>query len=67
MTQIAVASDGKLKIGSCQREDVVGVTDADSSKGIHFTSSIKKGERRIQSQPKKVSANPPKQWVTSDM
>lgn len=67
MTQIAVASDGKLKIGSCQREDVVGVTDADSSKGIHFTSSSKKGERRIQSHLKKVSDNPPKERVTSDM
>lgn len=61
MTQIAVASDGKLKIGSCQREDVAGVMDADSSKGIHFTSSNKKGKRRIQSHLKKVSENSPKQ------
>lgn len=48
MTQIAAASDGRLKIGSCQREDVADVTDADSSEGIHFTSSNKKEKRRIQ-------------------
>lgn len=53
MTQIAVASDEKLKIGPCQREEVVGVTDANSSQGVHFPSTDKKGERRIQSHPKK--------------
>lgn len=47
MTQIAEASDGKLKIGSCQREDGVDVMDADSSKGIHFTTNNKKGGKRI--------------------
>lgn len=57
MTQIAVASDEKLKIGPCQREDVVGVTDANSSQGIHFPSTDKKGERRIQSHLKKISEN----------
>lgn len=58
MTQIAVASDEKLKIGPCQREDVVGVTDANSSQGVHCPST-KKGERRIQSHPKKISESSP--------
>lgn len=49
MTQIAVASDEKLKIGPCQREDVAGVTDTNSSQGIHFPGTDKEGERRIQS------------------
>jgi len=58
MTQIAVASDGKLKIGSCQREDVVGVTDADSSKGIHFTSSNKKGKGGFKAVVKRFLTTP---------
>lgn len=59
MTQIAVASDEKLKIGPCQREDVVGVTDANSSQGVHCPSTDKKGERRIQSHPEKISESSP--------
>lgn len=59
MTQIAVASDEKLKTGPCQREEVVGVTDANSSQGVHFPSTDKKGERRMQSHPKWISESSP--------
>lgn len=62
-----MASDGKLKIESCHREDVAGVTDADSSEGIHFTGSSEKKERRIQSHLTKISDSSPKQRVTSEM
>lgn len=64
MTQIAAASDGKLKIGSCHREDVAGVTDADSSEGIHFTGSSERREGRIQSPLTRVSDSSPKQRAT---
>lgn len=65
MTQIAVASDGKLKTGFCPQEDGADVTGADM--GTHFTSRNKKGERKIQSHLKKVSDSSWKHQMTSDM
>ena len=59
MTQIAEASDGKLKIGSCQREDVVDVMDAEARVSISQP-TIKRGERGFKAILAMVSDNLPK-------